>query len=68
MPTGVVALQAQLHQILERVYHKGRYTEGWNAHGLPFRELPAGGTGEDRNCLWRYWRSPYASDHYTWLG
>ena len=48
MPTGVVALQAQLHQILERVYHKGRYTEGWNAHGLPFRELPAGGTVEDR--------------------
>ena len=32
-------------------YYVPRRNEGWATHGLPFREMPAGGTGENRMAV-----------------
>ena len=32
-------------------YYVPRRNEGWATHGLPFREMPASGTGENRMAV-----------------
>ena len=64
--TGVVALHAQLHRILEGVYNEGVAPRAGPRMDFPFGSCRL--VAQVRTeLLWRYWRNPYASDHYTWL-